>query len=68
MAMTSFAAMGDDRIEFIVRYLNGSEARLRISRSDLRQGDHVARLIAGERQRAGEIPEGEIDFVTRAPA
>jgi hypothetical protein len=38
MAMTSFAAMGDDRIEFIVRYLNGSEARLRISRSDLRQG------------------------------
>ena len=60
--------MTDDPIEFIVRYLNGSEARIRISRWDLQRGDHVAELIAGERQRAGEIPEAEIDFVTRAPA
>jgi len=59
--------MSDDRIEFIVRYLNGAEARIRISRRDLQGGDHVAQLIAGQRQRAGEIPEGEIDFVTRAP-
>jgi hypothetical protein len=59
--------MSNDRIEFIVRYLNGGEARIWISRWNLQHGDHVAQLIAGERQRAGEIPEGEIDFVTRAP-
>ena len=66
-APSSFDGMSNDRIEFIVRYLNGGEARIWIPRWNLQQGDHVAQLIAGEKQRAGEIPDGEIDFVTRAP-
>jgi hypothetical protein len=52
-------------IEFIVRYKDGRTASIRISLWDLRRGDHVAPMIARVRQRLGEIPEGEIESVTR---
>src|SRR5215216_5807740 len=52
-APSSFDGMSNDRIEFIVRYLNGGEARIWIPRWNLQRGDHVAQLIAGEKQRAG---------------
>jgi hypothetical protein len=52
-------------VTFVVEYEDGSKVHINIDRFTLRSGDHVARLIAGERQRAGLIPEGEIKSVKR---
>jgi hypothetical protein len=47
-----------DGIEFIVRYKDGRTAHIWISPWDLRRGDYVALMIARQRQRLGEIPDG----------
>ena len=57
----------DQGTRFIVEYEDGRTASITIDRSTLRSGDHVARIVAGERQRGGEIPDGEIKSVRRAP-
>ena len=38
-------------VRFIAEYDDGSKELFDIPRTDLRSGDHVARIIAGERQR-----------------
>jgi hypothetical protein len=54
-------------IAFIVRMNTGTEYRLLIDTFTLRSGDHVARVIAKEHQRLGQIPKGEITEVRRVP-
>jgi hypothetical protein len=43
-------------VRFIAEYEDGSKECFDIPRADLRTGDHVARIIAGERQRAQGTP------------
>ena len=50
---------------FAVNYEKGETAYITISPWKLRHGDHVARVIAEERQAKGEIPEGKIATVKR---
>jgi hypothetical protein len=38
-------------VRFVAEYEDGSKETFDVYRSDLRTGDHVARVIAGERQR-----------------
>jgi hypothetical protein len=38
-------------VRFIAEYDDGSKEPFDIPRTDLRNGDHVAKIIAGERQR-----------------
>lgn len=46
-------------IRFIAEYDDGSKEPFDISDTDLRNGDHVARIIAGERQRESSAKSGE---------
>ena len=50
---------------FAVNYEDGRTAYITISPKVLAAGDHVARLVARERQMKGEIPEGDIASVKR---
>jgi hypothetical protein len=59
------ASPDGDGIEFIVCYRDGRTASIWISPWDLRRGDYAARMIARERQRLGEIAEGDIESVSR---
>ena len=54
-------------IAFIAKYDDGSEDYFQVYRHDLTSGDHVARLIAGEWQRAGRLKPGTIIRVFRDP-
>ena len=54
-------------VAFIAKYEDGSEDCFRVQRHDLSSGDHVARLIAGEWQRAGRLKPGNIVRVFRDP-
>jgi hypothetical protein len=55
----------DDDIWFVVTYDDGRTVEMRINRWHLRTGDHVAWFIAGERQRAQELPQGKIVDIKR---
>ena len=55
-----------DRVQFVVEYEDGRHALMWIDRWTLNQGDHVAPIVAREKQEAGEIPEGKIESVKRA--
>ena len=59
--------LSSDRISFIAEYEDGGTATFSIDKWTLQKGDHVAVIIAGERQRAGHIPKGKIKQVRRAP-
>src|SRR5215831_8814550 len=61
------AARKPDDVAFVAEYADGSTVIFWIDRSSLRAGDHVARIIADERQREGEMREGAIVTVKRAP-
>jgi hypothetical protein len=52
-------------VPFIVEYRDGSKAHFDVDQPTLRSGDHVARIIAGEMQRRGSLPAGEIVSVKR---
>ena len=54
------------QIMFIADYESGQTALFSIDQWTLKEGDHVAPLIAVERQKAGELPEGTIKRVRRA--
>ena len=54
-----------DKVAFIVEYEGGRAARFSMDKDRLLRRDHVARIIAGERQRDGEIPKGKILSVKR---
>ena len=49
-------------VAFIVEFEDGSTNRINIDEFTLRSGDHVARVIAGERSRGRKIKD-----VRRAP-
>jgi hypothetical protein len=55
----------DHNIMFAVNYNDGRTAYITISPRTLQEGDHVARVVARERQEKGEIPEGDIANVRR---
>ena len=58
-------------IRFIAEYEDGSTEPFDVYRSDLRTGDHLARIIAGERQREPigfpSLKQGKIVRVYRDP-
>ena len=54
-------------IAFIAEYEDGSEDYFRVDRSTLRNGDYIARAIAGEWQRGGRLNPGRIVRVYRDP-
>ena len=54
-------------VEFIVKYEEGPLALMAIDKHTLRKGDHVALLIAQQRQRDGTLPVGVIKEVRRRP-
>jgi hypothetical protein len=55
------------RIGFVVEYKDGKRRRFSINRYALLSGDHLARIIAGEKQRDGTLPQGDIASIKRAP-
>ena len=55
----------DHNIMFAVNFEDGRTAYMTIDPYTLRSGDHVARIVARERQEKGEIPEGQIIAVKR---
>ncbi len=55
----------DTNIMFAVNLEGGRTAYITVSPKLLGPGDHVARIVARERQDKGEIPEGEIASVKR---
>jgi hypothetical protein len=61
------AARKPEDVAFAAEYADGSTEIFWIDPSSLRAGDHVARIIADERQREGEMREGAIVSVKRAP-
>jgi hypothetical protein len=48
----------DHNIMFAVHYEDGRTAYFTVSPRKLKNGDHLARDVAIERQKKGEIPEG----------
>jgi len=54
-----------DDVTFIVTYDDGHTDFFTIDKFTLRTGDHVARIIAKERQRGGTLDPGTIVSVTR---
>jgi hypothetical protein len=56
---------GPEIITFVVMYEDGRTAGMIIRRGHLRPGNHVPRLIAREKQRAGELPKGKIVDIRR---
>ena len=57
--------MQPSSVRFIVTYEDGSHDYMSVPAATLRSGDHVARVVAGEKQRAGELRRGEITGVRR---
>jgi hypothetical protein len=55
-----------DMVRFIVEYEDGGTCPMSIDRFTLRSGDHVARIIAREKQDGGQLPKGAIKAVRRA--
>jgi hypothetical protein len=55
----------DTNIMLAVNFQDGRTAYITISPKLLEAGDHVARVVARERQEKGEIPQGEIASVKR---
>jgi hypothetical protein len=56
------------KVRFIVEFEVGSSSSFIVDEYTLRTGDHVAVVVAGERQRKGELRAGKIKSVRRAPA
>lgn len=54
-----------DSVRFAVTFEDGSRDFMSIPQATLQRGDHVARIVAGEKQRAGELRTGKIVDVRR---
>lgn len=52
-------------VPFVVEYEDGRTAFMLIDPFTLSRGDHVARIIAVERQGEGKLPVGQISNVKR---
>jgi hypothetical protein len=57
-----------EKIAFTAEYEDGRTARLYVSQWDVRDGDDVVRVIAGDRQREGSLPKGKIKRFKRESA
>lgn len=55
----------DDSIHFEVTFEDGSTALLSLDQTTLRSGDHICHLIAGERAKAGLLPNKPIKSIRR---
>ena len=55
----------DDRVTFRVDFADGTTSYMQIHAHTLSKGDHVAPIIAQERQQKGEIAKGKIASVSR---
>jgi hypothetical protein len=55
----------NDDVTFIAQYENGTEEYFAVDRFTLRNGDAIARVIAGEWQRGGRLPPGKIVKIRR---
>ena len=53
------AAVIVEKIAFTVEHGDGRTARLFASQWDVRDGDDVVTVIAGDRQREGSLPKGK---------
>jgi hypothetical protein len=56
----------DFKIMFVVGYADGRTAYVTISPRELERSGNDPRGIVSERQKAGEIPEGEVVTIKRA--
>jgi hypothetical protein len=56
----------DRHVMFVVRYRDGAHAYMRIEPSAVQFGSQLVPTIALERQRKGELPNGEIVEIVRA--
>jgi hypothetical protein len=52
-------------VAFVATYDDGRSEFFNIDKFTLRSSDHIARVIAGERQRSGQLPAGKIVSVKR---
>ena len=59
------AKRANDDVRFEAVYEDGRTFYFSIDSGTLRSGDHVARIIARERQASGELPAGHIANVRR---
>jgi hypothetical protein len=57
--------MTDNDVRLVAEYDDGLKVHFTIDRCALEQGDHVARIIARDRQRDGSLPRGTIKTVSR---
>jgi hypothetical protein len=57
---------GEDDIRFEVEFEDGQRVGIMIAPDTLAPGEHVARIVAEERQRAGDLPPSRIVAVRRA--
>jgi hypothetical protein len=55
------------RVGFVVEYKDGKRRHISINRYALLSGDHLARIVAREKQRDGTLPQGDIATIKRAP-
>ena len=60
------ASQENHRITFAATYEDGREISFSVDRFTLQSGDYVARIIAGERQKEGQLPPGKIISVRRS--
>jgi hypothetical protein len=58
-------AKKSDDVVFVATYDDGQSEWFNIDKFTLRSGDHVARIIAAERQSGGQLPAGKINSVKR---
>jgi hypothetical protein len=47
-------------VPFIAEYEDGSTGSFSVDRTTLRNGDEIALIVAGEKQRAGHLKPGKI--------
>ena len=59
---------GPDYICFVAEYEDGREHEFTVSSGMVQRSDTIARLIARDRQAAGELPPGNIKNVRRGVA
>ena len=60
------ASEQNNRVTFIATFEDGRQLSFTVDKFTLTGGDYVARIIAGERQKAGELPPGKIMSVARS--
>jgi hypothetical protein len=61
------AKIETDQVTFIVEFEDGSTAFMSVYQNELMTGDHSARIIAAQKQTNGELRNGAIKSIRRAP-